>query len=69
MHVRYDLSVPTATQVLRETQVNRFFSVPEMRLLAESAGLDVRAVVPAYAATAAIELDTFHVLLVAEAGR
>ncbi|NUT55559.1 MAG: class I SAM-dependent methyltransferase [Thermoleophilia bacterium] len=62
MRVRYDLSLNG--EQLSETQVNRFFSVPEMRLLAEAAGLEVRALVPAYR-EGAIELDTFHVLLVA----
>jgi SAM-dependent methyltransferase len=66
MHVRYDLSLDG--EQFSETQVNRSFSVPEMRLLAENAGLDVRVLVPAYQ-QGEIGLDTFHVLLVTGGGR
>jgi hypothetical protein len=51
-----------------EEQVNRVFTVPEMRLLAEAAGLAVHAVVPAYA-DGPIGADTFHLLLLAEPAR
>lgn len=66
MRVRYELSLDG--EQYSEEQVNRAFSIPEMRLLAESAGLDVRDLVPAYT-DGEIALDTFHVLLVAGAGR
>lgn len=66
MTVRYELSLDG--EHFSETQVNRAFSVPEMKLLAETAGLDVRSLVPAYR-EGEIELDTFHVLLVAGSGR
>ncbi len=46
MHVRYKLTL--GDRSFSETQTNRVFSVPEMRLLAEAAGLVVREVVPAY---------------------
>ena len=61
MRVRYELSVEDEQS--SETQANRVFSVPEMRLLAEMAGLDVRAHVAAYS-DGQVELDTYHVLLV-----
>jgi ubiquinone/menaquinone biosynthesis C-methylase UbiE len=64
MHVRYEIAVDGERH--SEEQVNRIFTVPEMRLLAEAAGLDVRSVVPAFA-DGAIERDTFHVLLLAGA--
>jgi 2-polyprenyl-3-methyl-5-hydroxy-6-metoxy-1,4-benzoquinol methylase len=66
MHVRYELSLDGET--FSETQVNRAFSVPELRLLAETAGLEARSFVPAYA-DGQIELDTFHVLLAAGRAR
>ena len=66
MQVHYDLSLDG--ERFSETQTNRSFSVPEMRLLAESADLDVRTLVTAYRAEE-IGLDTFHVLLVAGARR
>ena len=62
MNVRYELTLDG--ERLSETQVNRAFAVPEMRLLAENASLDVRSFVPAYQ-DGEIELDTFHVLLAA----
>ena len=65
MHVRYDLSLDG--ERFSETQVNRAFSVPEMRLLAENADLAVHDLVPAYH-EGELELDTFHVLLVAGRG-
>jgi SAM-dependent methyltransferase len=65
MSVRYELSLDG--EHASETQVNRVFSVPELRLLAETAGLEVRSFVPAYQ-QGGIELDTFHVLLVADTG-
>jgi ubiquinone/menaquinone biosynthesis C-methylase UbiE len=64
MHVRYEIVLEGEEHA--EEQVNRVFTVPEMHLLAETAGLEVRALVPAYA-HGPIELDTFHVLLVAGA--
>ena len=66
MHVHYDLSLDG--EEFSEEQINRSFSVPEIRLLAESADLDVRAFAPAYR-PGEIGLDTFHVLLVAGAAR
>jgi SAM-dependent methyltransferase len=69
MHVHYELWASADDGQVEhdeELQTNRLFSVPEMRLLATAAGLDVRAVVPAYA-DGEIDRDTFHVLLVAEA--
>ena len=69
MDVSYELIVigadSTPAERARETQSNRFFSAPEMRLLAAAAGLDVRALVPAYA-NGPISSDTFHLLLVAQ---
>jgi SAM-dependent methyltransferase len=68
MHVRYELWATAddgGVEHDEEVQTNRLFSVPEIRLLATAAGLDVRAVVPAYA-DGEIDPDTFHVLLVAE---
>lgn len=65
MHVRYELSLDG--EEFSETQVNRAFSVPEMRLLADTAGLEVHDLVPAYR-DGDIELDTFHILLVAGRG-
>ena len=68
MHVRYELwAVDGEGRAEREEeeQINRLFTVPEMRLLAESAGLVVRAIVPAYT-DGPISTDTFHLLLVAE---
>lgn len=65
MHVRYELSLDG--ERFEEAQANRAFSVPEMRLLAETAGLEVRSLVPAYTG-GRIDLDTFHVLLVAGRG-
>jgi SAM-dependent methyltransferase len=62
MHVRYEIELGVERHA--EEQVNRVFTVPEMLLLAEAAGLDVRSCVPAYA-DGEIDLDTFHVLLVA----
>lgn len=64
MHVRYEVALDGESHA--EEQVNRVFTVPEMRLLAESAGLEVRSFVPAYG-EGAIGRDTFHVLLVAGA--
>jgi SAM-dependent methyltransferase len=68
MHVRYELWALGGDgqgEHAGEEQVNRVFSVPEMRRLAASADLGVRAVVPAYA-DGPIAADTFHLLLVAE---
>ena len=51
MHVHYELIVLDDRGLGTredEAQTNRFFSVPEMRLLAEAAGLRVREIVPAY---------------------
>ena len=70
MHVRYDLLVLDgygSAEHAQEEQANRLFSAPEMRLLASEAELDVRAIVPAYV-EGPIDADTFHLLLVAEAG-
>lgn len=64
MHVRYEIALDGESHA--EEQVNRVFTVPEMRLLAESAGLEVRSFVPAYG-EGGIDRDTFHVLLVAGA--
>jgi len=67
MHVRYELWVldrDGKVQHTEEQQTNRFFSVPEMRMLATQAGLEVRSVVPAYT-TGPIDRDVFHLLLVA----
>jgi SAM-dependent methyltransferase len=67
MRVEYELLVLAddgRVEGAREVQVNRFFSVPEIRLLAATAGLETRAVVPAYREDA-IDADTFHVMLVA----
>jgi ubiquinone/menaquinone biosynthesis C-methylase UbiE len=65
MHVRYELALDGEEH--DEEQVNRVFTVPEMRLLAQAAGLDVRSFVPAYA-DGEIDRDTFHILLLAGAG-
>ena len=67
MRVRYELAVED--EQASETQANRMFSVPEMRLLAEAAGLEVREHVAAYGDGDRSSLDTYHVLLVAGAGR
>jgi SAM-dependent methyltransferase len=64
MHVRYEVALDGERH--EEEQVNRVFTVPEMRLLAEAAGLAVRSLVPAFT-DGPIERDTFHVLLVAGA--
>jgi SAM-dependent methyltransferase len=64
MRVRYEIALDGERH--EEEQVNRVFTVPEMRLLAETAGLDVRAFVAAFA-DGPIDRDTFHVLLVAGA--
>lgn len=67
MHVRYELWALDGDATVEhdvEAQTNRAFTVPEMRLLAEAAGLQVRALVPAYV-DGAIGADTFHLLLVA----
>jgi SAM-dependent methyltransferase len=68
MHVRYELWAVDGdgpAEYAEEEQVNRLFSIPEMRRLAASAGLEARAVVPAYS-DGPIDADTFHLLLVAE---
>ena len=68
MRVRYELWAFAPDQPpehSEEVQTNRVFSVPEMRLLAAAADLNVHAIVPAYA-DGEIEADTFHLLLVAE---
>lgn len=68
MHVEYELWAVDgdgAAEHSLEQQTNRVFTVPEMRLLAETAGLRVRTIVPAYA-NDEIGPDTFHVLVVAE---
>lgn len=70
MHVTYELWAIDAggrAEHEVEQQTNRVFSVPEMRALAEDAGLTVRAIVAAYA-DEPIGPDTFHLLLVAEPG-
>jgi SAM-dependent methyltransferase len=68
MRVRYELIAVDeeryATRV-EEEQTNRFFSAPEMHLLANAAGLRVREIVPAYRA-GPIDARTFHLMLVAE---
>lgn len=67
MRVEYELlafSEDGHMERTQETQVNRFFAVPEIRLLAAVAGLETHAVVPAYR-EGAIDADTFHVMLVA----
>lgn len=67
MHVHYELIVLDDRGLGTredEAQTNRFFSVPEMQLLAEAAGLRVREIVPAYT-TGPIDADTFHLMLVA----
>jgi SAM-dependent methyltransferase len=69
MHVRYELWALNGDGTAEhevELQTNRAFSVPEMRLLAATAGLQVHALVPAYA-QGEIGPDTFHILLVAAA--
>jgi len=69
MHVQYELWAVDgdgATEHGLEQQTNRIFSVPEMRLLADAAGLRLRAVVPAYA-DGKIGPDTYHLLAFAEA--
>jgi hypothetical protein len=68
MHVQYELWAidgDGATEHGVEDQANRVFTVPEMRLLADLAGLRVGTVVPAYA-TGDIEPDTYHLLVLAE---
>jgi SAM-dependent methyltransferase len=50
-----------------ERQANRFFTVPEFRVLLREAGLRERAAVAAYADAAEVTADTWHVLAVAEA--
>jgi SAM-dependent methyltransferase len=69
MHVQFELWAlddDGLVEHAEEQQTNRIFSAPEMRLLAAAAGLDVHAVVPAFAA-GPIGPDTFHLLLVAGA--
>ena len=61
MNVHYTLTLGDMS--FSETQANRAFSVPEMKLLAETAGVGVRSFVPAYT-HGKITLDTFHVLFV-----
>jgi SAM-dependent methyltransferase len=68
MHVQYELWAVDgdgATEHDLEQQTNRLFTVPEMQLLAEAAGLELRAIVPAYA-DGEIGPDTYHLLAVAE---
>jgi SAM-dependent methyltransferase len=67
MDVRYELWLTDTdgrVSNAAEVQTNRFFSVPEMHLLATAAGLDVRAIVPAYR-EGPIDRGVFHLLLVA----
>jgi SAM-dependent methyltransferase len=68
MNVSYDLVDlrPDGTYSRwAERQSNRFFSVEEMRALADSAGLVLESTVPAYQESGEIDADTFHVLAVA----
>jgi SAM-dependent methyltransferase len=68
MRVRYELwAVDGDGRAERgeEEQVNRLFTVPEMRLLASQAGIAVREIIAAYT-HGPIGADTFHALLVAE---
>jgi hypothetical protein len=68
MRVRYELiAIDHEGRAVHqeETQTNRFFSVPEMQLLAEVSGLRVREIVPAYR-SGPIDSATFHLMLVAD---
>jgi SAM-dependent methyltransferase len=68
MDVRYELVALGADGSVErsdEAQTNRFFSVPEITSLAHAAGLQPRTVVPAYE-TGLIDIDTFHLMLVAQ---
>lgn len=67
MQVHYELlALDGDGQVERaqELHTNRFFSATELRLLATAAGLETRAIVPAYR-EGPIGADTFHLMLVA----
>jgi SAM-dependent methyltransferase len=67
MHVRYELTAlddEGRASRQEELQTNRFFSVPEMTLLADAAGLRVRKIGPAYR-SGPIDRETFHLMLVA----
>lgn len=67
MRVRYELLLFDAAggfEQGEETHENRCLSVPEMQVLAEVAGLEPQAFVPAYR-EGAIDGETFHLLLVA----
>jgi SAM-dependent methyltransferase len=67
MHVHYDVVAfdgRGGVERTKEVQTNRCFSAPEMRLLASAAGLEPRAVVPAYR-YGAIGAEVFHLMLVA----
>jgi SAM-dependent methyltransferase len=68
MDVSYDLVELRADGTFSrwsERQSNRFFSVEEMRALADLAGLSIESAVPAYQDGGGIDSDTFHVLAVA----
>jgi SAM-dependent methyltransferase len=67
MHVRYELWAVDdegRAESVEEEQVNRLFTIPEMRALAAAAGLAVRKIVAAYD-DGPVDADTFHLLLVA----
>ena len=72
MEVEYDLVDlrPDGTyERWRERQLNRFFSVEEMRALMAAAGLATVDSVPAYQDSGEIQADTFHVLALARVPR
>jgi ubiquinone/menaquinone biosynthesis C-methylase UbiE len=67
MQVQYELLAIDGDGRVERTQefhTNRFFTAPELRLLATAAGLETRAIVPAYRG-GSIDADTFHLMLVA----
>jgi SAM-dependent methyltransferase len=68
MEVHYELWLAEpdgTTRYANEVQTNRFFAVPEMRLLVDEVGLRTRSILPAYA-DGPIDRDVFHLILVAE---
>jgi SAM-dependent methyltransferase len=66
IHVSYELIElghgDAAYERATETQSNRFFLPDEMRALMTWAGLNVRAIVPAYEEDAAISDETWHLI-------
>jgi SAM-dependent methyltransferase len=67
-HVSYDLIELRSTGEyvrLRETQVNRFFFLPEMTAYLQASGLELLAAHAGFDASQSIDADTWHIVAVA----